>query len=104
MTKFPGQTKFIEKFIHDAIKEFHENVKKDFKNEEVKNKILNNEETINSFTYNQEAIKPILEKEFIEDLNKAVDLAANDEEVSNTIDKLLQNDAGILKISCRYRP
>ena len=97
LTKFPGQTKFIEKFIHDAIKEFHENVKKDFKNEEVKNKILNNEETINSFTFNQEAIKPILEKEFIEDLNKAVDLAANDEEVSNTIDKLLQNDAGILK-------
>ena len=97
LTKLPGQAKFTEKFIKDAIKEFHENVQKDFKDEEVKNKILNNEETINSFTSNKEAIKPILEKEFIQDLNKAVDLAANDEEVSNTIDKLLQNDAGILK-------
>ena len=97
LIKLPGQAKFIEAFIKDAIKEFHENVQKDFKNEEVKNKILNNEETINSFTSNNEAIKPILDKEFIKDLNKAVDLATNDEEVSNTIDKLLQNDSGILK-------
>ena len=62
-----------------------------------KNKILNNEETINAFTSNKESIKPILDPSFIKDLNKAVDLATNDEEVSNTIDKLLQNDAGILK-------
>ena len=97
LLKLPGNEKLIEKFIKDAIKEFHENVQKDFKDEEVKNKILNNEETINSFTSNKEAIKPILEKEFIKDLNKAVDLVTNDEEVSNTIDKLLQNDSGILK-------
>ena len=97
LMKLPGQAKFAETFINDAIKEFHENVQKDFKNEEIKNKILNNEETINSFTSNKESIKPILDKEFIKDLNKAIDLATNDEEVSNTIDKLLQNDAGILK-------
>ena len=97
LTKLPGQAKFAEAFINDAIKEFHENVKKDFKNEEVKNKLLNNEEVINSFTSNKDAIKPILDQEFINDLNKAVDLATNDEEVSNTLDKLLQNDAGILK-------
>ena len=95
LTKLPGQAKFAEAFINDAIKEFHENVKKDFKNEEVKNKLLNNEEVINSFTSNKDAIKPILDQEFINDLNKAVDLATNDEEVSNIIDKLLTNDAGI---------
>ena len=97
LTKLPGQAKFAEAFIKDAIKEFHENVQKDFNNEENKNKILNNEEIINSFTSNKEAIKPILEQEFIKDLNKACDLASNDEDVSITIDKLLQNDAGILK-------
>ena len=97
LLKLPGNEKLIEKFINDAIKEFHENVQKDFKDEENKNKILNNEETINAFTSNKESIKPILDPSFIKDLNKAVDLATNDEEVSNTIDKLLQNDAGILK-------
>ena len=97
LTKLPGQAKFAEAFINDAIKEFHENVQKEFKNEENKNKLLNNEEVINSFTSNKDAIKPILDKQFINDLNKAVDLATNDEEVSNIIDKLLTNDAGILK-------
>ena len=63
LLKLPGNEKLIEKFINDAIKEFHENVQKDFKDEENKNKILNNEETINAFTSNKESIKPILDQE-----------------------------------------
>ena len=97
LTKLPGQAKLTDGIIKDAIKEFHENVQKDFKNEENKNKILNNEEIINSFTSNKEAIKSLLEPEFIKDLNKACDMTSNDDEVSITIDKLLQNHAGIYK-------
>ena len=97
LLKLPGNENLKKKFIKDEIKEFHKNVQKDFKDEEVKNKILDNEETINSFISNKEAMKSIVEPEFIKDLNKVVGLVANDEEVSNTIDKLLQNDAGILK-------
>ena len=81
LMKLPGQEKFAEGFIRDAIKEFHENVQKDFNNNEIKQKILNNEEIINSFTSNKKAIQPILDKEFIKDLNKACDLASKDPEV-----------------------
>ncbi len=52
------------------------NVKKGF-NPEVKNKIINNLEVINSLTSNKKTIQPILESEFIRDLNKACDLARN---------------------------
>jgi hypothetical protein len=97
LLKMPGQGKFAEGFIKDAIKEFHDNVQKDFNNNEVKQKILNNEEVINSFTSNRKAVQPILEPNFIKDLNKACDLAAKDPEISITIDKLLTNDMGILK-------
>ena len=97
LMKLPGQEKFAEGFIRDAIKEFHDNVQKDFNDNEVKQKILNNEEIINSFTSNKKAIQPILDSEFIKDLNKACDLATKDPELSITIDKLLTNDMGILK-------
>ena len=60
----------------EAIKEFHKNVIKDF-NPEVKNKILNNFEVINLLTSNKKTIQPLLESEFIRDLNKACDLARN---------------------------
>ena len=40
LMKLPGQEKFAEGFIKDAIKEFHENVQKDFNNNEIKQKIL----------------------------------------------------------------
>ena len=92
LMKLPGQEKFAEGFIRDAIKEFHENVQKDFNDNEVKQKILNNEEIINSFTSNKKTIQPILDKEFIKDLNKACDMTTKDQEVSITIDKLLTND------------
>jgi hypothetical protein len=97
LLKLPGQEKLAEGIIKEAIKEFHNNVQKDFRNEDVKNKILNNEEIINSFTSNKKAIQPILDKEFIKDLNKACDLASKDPEISATIDRLLANDLGILK-------
>ena len=97
LLKLPGQEKLAEGIIKEAIKDFHNNVQKDFRNEDVKNKILNNEEIINSFTSNKKAIQPILDKEFIKDLNKACDLASKDPEISATIDRLLANDMGILK-------
>ena len=97
LMRLPGQEKIAEGVIRDAIKEFHTNVQKDFKDNEVKNKILGNEEVINSFTTNSKTCEPILEQPFINDLNKAVDLVTKDQEVSNTIDGLLTNDMGILK-------
>ena len=97
LMKLPGHEKFAEGIIRDAIKELHDNVQKDFNNEDVKQKILNNEEVINSFTSNRKAVTPILEPDFIKDLSKACDLAAKDPEISITIDKLLTNDMGILK-------
>ena len=97
LLKMPGQGKFAEGFIKDAIKEFHDNVQKDFKNNEVKQKILNNEEVINSFTSNPKAIEPILERQFIKDFNRACHLTTKDPEISITIDKLLTNEMGILK-------
>ena len=97
LMKLPGQGKFIENFIKDAIKQFHENLQKDFNNDEIKQKILNNEEIINSFTSNSKAIQPILDSDFIKDLNKACDLVSKDQQISLTVDKLLTNDIGILK-------
>ena len=97
LMRLPGQENIAEGVIKDAIKEFHQNVQKDFNDNEVKNKILGNEEVINSFTTNKKTIQPILEEPFIKDLNKAVDLTTKDKDVSTTIDSLLTNDMGILK-------
>jgi len=97
LMKLPGQDKYAEGLIRDAIKEFHQNVQKDFTDPEVKNKILGNEEMINSFTTNKKTSQPILEEPFIKDLNKAVDMATKSPDVSVTIDSLLTNDMGILK-------
>ena len=96
LMKLPGQSKIIENLVKEAIKEFHQNLQKDFKDNENKQKILNNEDIINSFTSNQNVIKLLLDGEFIKDLNKACDLTTKDEEISTTIDKLLTNEMGIL--------
>ena len=97
LMKLPGQEPIAEGVIRDAIKEFHQNVQKNFNDNEVKQKILGNEEVINSFTTNKKTVKPILEYPFISDLNKAVDMTTKDQDVSDTIDKLLTNDMGMLK-------
>ena len=97
--KLPGQDKFAAEMIRNAIKEFHENMQKynDFKDPEVKLKILGNVEVINAFTTNKKQIEPLLEREFINDLNKAVDITHKDEEISQNVQKLLTNEMSILK-------
>ncbi|MBP3801733.1 MAG: hypothetical protein J6I85_06920, partial [Clostridia bacterium] len=97
LMRLPGQEKIAEGVIRDAIKEFHQNVQKNFNDNEVKQKILNNEEVINSFTTNKKTIQPILESAFIKDLNKACDMTTKDQEVSSTIDNLLTNEMALLK-------
>ena len=97
LMRLPGQEKNAEGVIRDAIKEFHQNVQKNFNDNEIKQKILGNEEIINSFTTNKNTVKPILEEPFIKDLDKACDMTTKDQEVSATIDKLLTNEMGMLK-------
>ena len=97
LMRLPGQEKIAEGVIKDAIKEFHQNVQKNFNDNEVKQKILNNEEVINSFTSNKKTVEPILDSGFIKDLNKACDMTTKEQEVSATIDSLLTNKMGLLK-------
>lgn len=96
--KLPGQEAQIAEVVKDAIAEFHENIKEDFKNAEVKQKILGNLETINAFTSNKKIIEAsLMTDEFREDLNKAIDLTNKDEEVSQINEDLLTNEMAILK-------
>ena len=97
LLKLPGQWKFAEEILRDAIKEFHENVQKNFADSEIKQKILSNEEIINSFISNKRAIEPILANQFVEDLDKAVNSTTKDQEITQTIEKLLTNEMGLIK-------
>ena len=87
LLKMSGQGKFVEGFIKDVIKEFHDNVQKDFSKDEVKQQILNNKEVINFFTSNPKVIEPILDRQFIKDFNRVCLLTTKDPEVSITMDK-----------------
>ena len=59
--------------LDSLLKEFHENVQKDFKDKENKDKVLDNEEGINKLTKKIKDLEPLLTHQFIDDLNKAVD-------------------------------
>ena len=88
----------IAEVVKDAIAEFHENMKEDFKNVEVKQKILGNLETINAFTSNKKIIEAsLMTDEFRDDLNKAIDLTNKDDDISQINEDLLTNEMAILK-------
>ena len=96
--KLPGQEAQIAEVVKDAIAEFHENMKEDFKNVEVKQKILGNLETINAFTSNKKIIEAsLMTDEFRDDLNKAIDLTNKDDDISQINEDLLTNEMAILK-------
>ena len=97
--KLPGQDKYAAGVIADAIKEFHENMQKynDFKDPESKPKVLGNVEIINAFTSNKKQIEPLMERQFVDDLNKAIDLTTKDEGVSQDVQKLLTNEMSLLR-------
>ena len=58
----------------NAIGAFHHNLLKDFKDKNVKDDILANEKDIDDSTANTKEVEPLLTPQFIDDLNKAVDL------------------------------
>ena len=95
--KSPDQWKFGQELLKEAVQEFHDNVRKNFKDNEIKQKILNNAEVISSITSNKRAMEPILTQQFIDDLSQAIDLTAKSTEASQTIDKLLTNELALVK-------
>lgn len=94
--KSPDQLKLGQELLKEAIADFHTNLQKNFNDKENKQKILNNEEVINSFTSNKKAVENILQQQFIDDLTKAVDQTVKSPEISQTIDKLLTNELGLI--------
>ena len=69
---------------------------KNYNDSKVKDEILANEEDINDGANNVKDIEPLLTPEFIDDLNKAVDLASKDPEQSPKVDKILSNEMNLI--------
>ena len=95
--KLSGQEEFTSDIIKKQIEEFYNNLKSDFNNSEIQQKILNNLENINAFTSNKKQINLLLTEEFQNNLNQVIDLTQKEEKVSQVIEKLLTNEMSILK-------
>jgi hypothetical protein len=99
--KLPGQEQYTKNIIEENIKEFHQNkinVNNDNFNNENKNKFLNNLGIINAFTSNEKQIEQIIKNEFFfNDLNDVIDLTCKDNDLTQTVEKLLTNEFSILK-------
>lgn len=103
--KLPGQEKYAEDVINEAINEFNENAKLDYALTETKSKLLANIEVINAFTTNKKIIELLLKGEFLNNLNNVFDKTVNDKEVSQVNEKLLTNELSLfskIKTNCEY--
>ncbi len=94
--KLPGQEKYAEDVVNEAINEFNENCKLDYKQPETKAKLLGNIEVINAFSTNKKQIELLLQGEFVNNLNTVFDKTIEDNEVSQVNEKLLNNELSIL--------
>ena len=95
--KLSGQEESTSDIIRKQIEEFYNNLKSDFNNSEIKQKILNNLENINAFTSNKKQISLLLTEEFQNNLNQVIDLTQKEVNISQVIEKLLTNELSILK-------
>lgn len=103
--KLPGQEKYAEDVINEALNEFNENAKLDYSLPETKSKLLANIEVINAFTTNKKIIELLLKGEFLNNLNSVFDKTVNDKEVSQVNEKLLTNELSLfskIKSNCEY--
>ena len=74
-----------------------ENLQKDYKDPKVKKELLSNEEDINNGTTSKEdGLESLLTPQFIDDLDKAIDLTSKDPVDSPTVNKLLLNEMNLL--------
>ena len=100
--KLPGQEQYTTNIIEENIKEFHQNKlninnNNNFNNE-IKNKFLNNLGIINAFTSNEKQIEILNKNEFFfNDLKDVIDLTCKDNDLTQTVEKLLTNEFSILK-------
>ena len=98
LAKIPNQEQYLDELIKDAVKQFNENAKNDFATPEVKQKLLNNLEVINSFSTNKTQFENLSkETEFITNLKSVSDKTFAETNVTNVIEKLLNNELAILK-------
>ena len=96
--KLPGQGIHIEEILIDAIKDFHENMKQNFSDENIKIKLLNYLIIINSYTTNKTQIKNLFnKKEFIQDFILCVKQTLETKESSQIIEKLFTCQVEIIK-------
>ena len=98
--KFKDATNlYDETHAKDAIKDFHDDVQKDFNDKKVKENMLNDEKVINccANSSNPKSMEPLLTDQFINDLNKAIDSTTKDPEVSPVIEQLLVNEMDLAK-------
>ena len=98
LSKVPGQDKYLEELIKEAIAGFNENAKNDFSKPEIKQKLLNNIEIINSFSTNQAQFDNLnKETEFIANLKAVTDKTMKETNVTQVIEKLLTNELSLIK-------
>lgn len=98
LSKVAGQDQYADELKKEAIAGFNENIKKDFNNPEIKQKLLNNLEIIDSFSTNKTHFENLnKEKEFIKNLKTAFDKIFKEKNVTQVIEKLLNNELSLIK-------
>ena len=95
--KLPGQEQYAEEILKEAIGEFNENSKGDYKKDDTKNKLVNNLEVINTFSAGQKQVETLLKGDFPKNFESVLDKTLNDNEVNNINEKLLNNELEILQ-------
>ena len=96
--KLPGQGVHIEDLFLDAIKNFNQNIKNDFNNNDIKFKLIHNLIIINSYTVNKFQIKKILnKKDFINNFLLLINKTLEEKEFSKNIDKLFTCEIELMK-------
>ena len=95
--KLPGQEKFVSDLIANTINEFNENSKKDFTQNEIRQKLLNSLKVINSFITNQEQSELINNnEEFLENFKNVTENTFKEKELDSLNEKLVNNELSLL--------
>ena len=96
--KLPGQEKYVSDLITDTINEFNQNSKKDFSQNEVRQKLLNSLQIINSFVTNDSQSELINNnEEFIENFKNVTENSFKEKELDSLNEKLVNNELSLLK-------
>ena len=96
--KLPGQGVHIEDILLNAIKNFNQNIKNNFNNNDVKFKLLNDLIIINSYNKNKFQIQKLISnKDFINNFISLLNKTLNEKKFSQIIDKLFTNEIELIK-------